>query len=605
MVRPVATLIPHHRNGTDSGWTLRPAPGRCLPATIICLLVLLFTLTARAAEPDIQIEVTGLSDEMHDAVIKNLSIYTQKDHPLLNDALIRRLHKQADQEIKLALQPFGYYRPSITAKLGHDNGHWLAQYHIDPGPPVRLADVDVSLTGPGRTDPILKTWLKDYPLKVNDIPVHKVYEDAKQELLQLARDRGYFDGTLVKHQIHVDLDTYQASLSLHYDTGPRYFFGTIRFDQNEFSETFLRRYLTFHPGDAYDAGKLLALRRALSDSDYFDRIDITPHIEQAEDRAVPITIKLAARKKHRYLAGIGYSTDTGPRGMLGFENRRGNSFGHKYDVTLRESDIRTRADAHYTVPMKRPNLDYIIYSAGWIDEHTSTVQRTTSSVAIDFTRQIKHWQRTIGLSYELERYRLGNRDNSTLLIPHAQWQRIKADRRIHTGHGWLLNLDTRGASDAVLSSSSFLQGRLESKYIYTFSNDNRVLLRGTAGSSWTPELVDLPASQRFLTGGDQSIRGYAYNSLGPTDSEGTVIGGSNLLVGSVEYEFNVTGRANLAVFMDAGNAYNNNDKFHAMRGAGFGLRWQFPIGDVGIDLACALDRPGDPWRLHITLGPDL
>ena len=604
MPGPAHTPLRLHRRGMDSLCLTDTVVGRMLCLT---LAVLLFTSTAIAADAphaEIQISITGLSDELRDAVTKNLSLSAQKNHPLLNDALIKRLHKQAEQEIRQALQPFGYYRPVVTTTLDRDNGHWLAQYHIDAGAPVRLVAVDVSLTGPGSADTVLQKWLKAYPLKVGDIPLQKVYEDAKQELLQLARDRGYFDGALLKRRIHIDLDTYQATLSLHYDTGPRYRFGAIRFDQHEFSEDFLRRYLSFQPGDAYNATKLLSLRRALADSDYFDRIEITPQIDQAADRAVPVTIRLVARKKHRYLAGIGYSTDTGPRGMLGFENRRGNAYGHKYDMSLRQSEIRTRADAHYTVPLQRPNLDYIVYSMGWIDENTSTLQRTTSSVAVDYTQQLRRWQRTVGVSYELERYRLGNRDNSTLLIPHAQWQRIKADRRIHTGHGWSLSLDTRGASEAILSDASFLQERLDSKYIYTFANDNRLLLRGTAGASWTPKLVDLPASQRFLTGGDQSIRGYAYNSLGPTDSDGTVIGGSNLLVGSVEYEFNITGRANLAVFMDAGNAYNNNE-FKAIRGAGFGLRWQFPIGDVGIDLACALDRPGDPWRLHITLGPDL
>ena len=572
--------------------------------SLLFMMILLTAPDAHGQPAGLQITITGLPDEIRDTVQKSLSLYAQKDHPLLNEALIRRLHKQAAGEIGRALQPFGYYRARVKSRLTHTGQQWEAQYRVDPGTPVRLSTVDVTLTGPGKSDPVLKGWLNDFPLHIHDILIHKTYEDAKQELLQLARDRGYFDGELVTHEIRVNLEQYQADLSLHYVTGPRYHFGAVTFVQDEFDDSFLKRYLPFHEGDPYDTTRLLRLRRALSDSDYFDRIDVTPQTEQPVDQAIPVTVKLVARKKHRYLAGVGYSTDTGARGTLGFENRRANSFGHHYDITLKKSEIRSSANARYLVPMQRPQLDYLTYSIGWVDENTDTTQRTTSSIAVDVTRQIRHWQQTTGLSYERERYKLGNRDNSTLLIPRAQWQRVRADRRIHTGEGWSIGLEARGASDAVLSDTSFMQGRVDAKYIYSFPNRNRLLLRTSGGASWTPELVELPASQRFLAGGDQSIRGYAYNSLGPSDDSGDVIGGKDLLVGSAEYEFNLTGKTNLALFFDAGNAFNT-DEFDVKRGAGFGFRWQLPIGAIRIDLACALDRPGDPWRLHLTLGPDL
>ena len=131
-----------------------------------------------------------------------------------------------------------------------------------------------------------------------------------------------------------------------------------------------------------------------------------------------------------------------------------------------------------------------------------------------------------------------------------------------------------------------------------------MLLRAQAGASWVAAFSELPGSQRFFTGGDQSIRGYAYNSLGPTDAAGTVVGGRNLAVASVEYEYLIGEIFSTALFYDAGNAFDPGD-FTVMSGAGIGFRWYMPFGAIRIDIANAITEPGRPWRLHVTMGPDL
>ena len=109
---------------------------------------------------------------------------------------------------------------------------------------------------------------------------------------------------------------------------------------------------------------------------------------------------------------------------------------------------------------------------------------------------------------------------------------------------------------------------------------------------------------RFFAGGAQSVRGYAYRSLGPVDESGEVVGGKYLLVGSIEFEHSFPNKWGVAVFYDAGDAIDDLDDKLA-RGAGFGLRWKSPVGSVRIDMATALDLEGNPWRLHISIGPDL
>jgi len=94
------------------------------------------------------------------------------------------------------------------------------------------------------------------------------------------------------------------------------------------------------------------------------------------------------------------------------------------------------------------------------------------------------------------------------------------------------------------------------------------------------KLAELPASQRFFTGGDRSVRGYRYASLGPADENGRVVGGKHLLTGSIEYEF-------------------------PFASAGIGLHWFLPVGTLRLDLASAFLDPDRPWRIHLSIGPDM
>ncbi|MDH3640424.1 MAG: BamA/TamA family outer membrane protein, partial [Gammaproteobacteria bacterium] len=109
---------------------------------------------------------------------------------------------------------------------------------------------------------------------------------------------------------------------------------------------------------------------------------------------------------------------------------------------------------------------------------------------------------------------------------------------------------------------------------------------------------------RFFTGGDRSVRGYGFNALGVTDENGEVIGGRHLLVGSVEYDHAINDQFSVAAFLDTGNAINSlNDDLE--QGAGLGVRWKSPVGPVRLDIASAISRPGNPIRVHISVGPDL
>jgi len=552
----------------------------------------------------VTIEIGGLSSELEENVLAQLSLEREREHPLLDEYRIQRLHRQAPDEIRDALQPFGFYSPVITSSLTQEDGVWRARYEIDPGEPVLIGNVQLSITGPGAPDTYFVQWQRNYPLRQGDILMQETYEEAKRQLLRLARDKGYLNAQLLSHTIQVDVDKRIANIEMHLETGPRFRYGEIRTTSTLLDDSLVQRYITIHSGDYYDADRLLEIQRHLADSDYFKRADVIPAIDEARDGYVPVDIKLEMRKRTRYSIGAGYATDTGPRGTLGMERRWLNDSGHRFSVDVIGSQVRTTVTARYRIPLEKPATDSFNITSSWEEETLDNSYRRTVTAGLSQTRQLSYWQQTLGLSYQNEHYEIADTiGHSTLLIPSVRWQRLLADNRIIPTKGWRIALGIKGASEGVVSDTSFMQVDLRGKLIVP-ALGGRFITRVDAGGSIVPQFQALPISQRFFAGGDFSVRGYSYNSLGPVDASGEVVGGKYLLVGSGEYDHYFGKHFGVAAFYDAGNAFDFSH-FNLYRGAGAGLRWRFPFGLLRIDGAKALDDSVDRWRLHISLGPDL
>jgi translocation and assembly module TamA len=231
----------------------------------------------------------------------------------------------------------------------------------------------------------------------------------------------------------------------------------------------------------------------------------------------------------------------------------------------------------------------------------------TASLGFSKQHQDGPWLKISSLRYLRENFDFNGTPQQTvgLLIPSLNWTYVKADDRLRPSDGGRLNLVLQGAYEPLLSDVSFLQAMALGKWIKRLSAKNRLILRGDAAMTWTSDFEKLPASLRFYAGGDNSVRGYKLDNIGPKNAQGNVIGGKNLLVGSLEYEHRVLEKWSIAGFVDSGDAFDQgNPKFKT--GVGFGLRWLSPVGPVRVDLASGLSRPpGDTVRLHLTIGPDL
>jgi translocation and assembly module TamA len=303
---------------------------------------------------------------------------------------------------------------------------------------------------------------------------------------------------------------------------------------------------------------------------------------------------------------VGFSTDTGPRIRFGRNNRRFNDRGHQFGVNAQLSPVVSEVTANYRFPFGDPRSEWIDFDVGVKSEDTESAE--SESLQFGARRVLERpgdWTRTQMLNLLVEDFEVADQlGRSRLLMPGINWTRIRADNNIRPARGSKLELEVRGANDVLGSDTNFLQVIAKGKWIWSPSQKARILLRGDLGATEERSFDELPPSVRFFAGGDNSVRGYDFEALGPVDTDGEVIGGLSLAVGSVEYEHAVRERWSVAVFVDSGNAFEGSN-FDTKTGAGLGARWQSPLGPIRVDLAHPFDDEDTSWRLHISLGPDL
>ncbi|MBA3979941.1 MAG: hypothetical protein C0462_04980 [Alcanivorax sp.] len=573
---------------------------RILPKTLLVLLALGWGAQALANTPTVR--VSGGDDDVQDNVRAHISVSNEPcDLPAWRErALLRNARQNADR----GLRALGYYRAQIETRLERDNGCWRLLVDVEPGQRVIVREVNVRVTGEAEQDNAFRQIFVNRRIREDDPLIHSNYEDTKNLLVRTAADRGYFESQLREHRLEVDADAAEARIHLWLDSGPRYRFGDIQIEQDVLNDDLAYRFIPFNEGDAFESRQLIALQQSLNASGYYAsvRIDTDP---DEETLRVPVRVTATPRPRHGYLAGIGFSTDIGPRLRLGYENRRVNRRGHRYSTELEASPVRSGAGINYEIPLDDPNRERINLSSSYQQEETSTSDSERYRVGAAYLRELRTgWIATTSLEYEREYFTIASqRDRTDLLMPGFELSRTRSNHPIYPTRGWTVSGKVRIAEEQALSSVSFIQVRGRAKTVVPFLG-GRVLTRVEGGATQADEVVELPTSVRFFTGGDNTVRGYGYQRLGPRNADGEVIGGRHMLASSIEYDYLFLPSWAVAVFVDAGNAYDTLNDFEALYGYGIGVRWRSPIGPIRIDVARPSDGR-DPFRLHISMGPDL
>ena len=577
----------------------------------------------------VSVEVRGVDEQLRANVLAYLSFERyRKGGAELNADTVERLHERVVREVQAALRPFGYYEPKVESTVtdvGHDD--WRVLVSITPGQPVLIEHIDVRVDGPGETDPLFQRILNRLP-RAGERLNHAQYEAIKTELQRTATTYGYFDAKMLRNELVVDPPNHLANIALELDTGERYRFGKTTIRQDAIKDGLVRRYLRFHEGEPFDLTQVLHTQFALDDARYFVNLEVQPGTPDRQAHTVPVDIHADPRRRNNYSFAPGYATDTGPRVTLGFEDRLLNTSGHSFSLQVQAAKVtRYNVQARYAIPIGDPALENFALRAQIEQQTLADVTAYTQAIGPSVTAVRGRFQYVAALNaVRTTSETILDTQTARMLVPEIDLASVPKGYYGEALFEHPFFVELRGSDPALGSQSNFIQMHAQAEHVFQIAPAWHLLLRDEVGASLVSGFSRVPAIYRFFAGGDNSVRGFYYNELSPTEpvcTQGTngqflrnadgscqsvvgsiKVGGKDLVTGTVEVIRDLPKNLGFATFVDYGNAFDHFGT-HLYFSAGIGLRVRLPVMTVGIDVAQALNMPGAGPRLHINFSPKL
>ncbi len=571
-----------------------------------CFLLLLvaawISLAPPAAAAEVQIKVVGVRGEAE----RNVRAYIGE--PVSSTAAgVRAWMRVVRREALRAMEALGYYRARVVVhEERQSRGKVLVRIEVEPGEPVRISRLHFAMRGSARTDGTEKLLRRRLELKVGQVFHHGDYEAAKRRVRETLNRKGFFEHQFVTHRVTVRREANAAEIEIEVDSGPRYYFGEVRFEGAELDPELLAGMVPFATGDPYDADQVARLNRILQDSQYFSRISLDTERSAPEFRRVDIGVSVSQRARNVLGVGAGYATDTGPRVRFSWEKPWLNPEGHAFRSEMDLSVVRQKLVTGYSIPLRPPLSRSLEFNLNWQHEDIEDTVSEQLRAAVQLHEPAGHgWDRTLFLRHDVERFSTGDdRGETVLIMPGFNFTRVRRRGGVLASWGDRQFVEVQGGSEAAGSDLDIVQVRLGTKWLRTLYAGSRLQARLDLGTLATNRFEDAPPSLRFYAGGDQSIRGFAYRSLGPEDATGEVVGGRHLAVGSLELDWLLRPEWRMALFVDGGGAFDSpRDPLQV--GTGTGLRWISPVGPIRVDFAVGLGTSDTEFRLHFSMGPDL
>lgn len=593
---------------------------------VVVLTTLVMSTASPAAENDkkeaedspIKITIQGAEASLSD----NLRAYLPSLRNLKCESPAERIERYIDAaqpKLTKGAEAMGYFTAKFEMTSSRQANCWSFNIVVESGPTVTVAKSNIRITGAGAKLEDFMQIASNPPYVKDEVLVTQKYEDFKTSLTRTASRLGYFDAEFIEREIQVNIDTRQAVVNLHFETGKRYQFGQVDVEQDVLASKYLKRYLRVEAGKDYDSDELLRQQRLLENSGYYSDVQISSNYQNVENNRVPVEIKALRNKRYAYTGKLAYASDDGFTIEGGMNARWVNSKGHKLDTALLYTQSGyLKAGFKYIVPLWEPEHEYAGMDVSWIKSKDSidffgiplATYLDQRKLEFNYNRRTEgDWQQTAFISFFEEKFRLvidGDSipDNTQLTLLGARVSKTKATDPLYPEKGWRFSGELKGSHKSVLSDDTLMQARVDAKYLHTLESKAKLIARGAVGATWVEQDSIMPQSLGFTTGGQDSVRGFDSNALGELDEYGEVVGAKNLIVTSLEYEHPVTEKLSAAVFADAGSAFNDWGDYKVNVGAGLGVRYKSPLGPVRLDLAVPKDDTKD-FHFYFSLGPDL
>lgn len=573
----------------------------------LLLILLVWVSPLHLFAASLTLDVRGVEPDLRQAI--ELSLVLPDPVPgedRLNRQRLSSWQRRLPELIRETLEPYGYFYSSVQSRLEEPaDDEFRLVIEVDAGEPLLLTAVQVELTGDGHEQGELQQLVENFPLTVGDVLRQDRYEQGKGTLRQGALGLGYLDADFARHQIRVHLAERIAEINLLLDTGRRYSFGVTEFVADNYPQRYLQRFISYQQGEPFSYSLLGKTQINLIDADLFRDIRVEARPDAAVDGEVPILIEATPMPRHRLRPGIGYGTDTGARVTLEYRLLNITGRAHELQGKLMLAQWHQTLESTYMIPHQGHADSMTLVRLGVDREDIDSFYRREIFAEAQYRREFgSGYSGSLFVRLMSEQSRIADINNTAqLVLPGVRFGRQRLDHPLNPTRGYKAQVELVGSDDHLLSDTSLFQISTNFSGVQPLAERLSLIYRFRGGTTWHEDAFsDVPVSLRYFAGGDRSVRGYKYNSLGPENTDGKIVGGKHLLEMSLELERKLLEKWGAAIFYDAGNAFDNLNDYEIKQGAGIGVRYYTQIGAIRLDLARQIGEQNNRMRLHLSVG---
>jgi translocation and assembly module TamA len=538
------------------------------------------------------------------ALRENLDLVRWQDYDALTPELLDRLAGEARAQAAEILATRGYFSPQVTVGIEDREGARVVRIAVEPGEPTRVRSVRVEFTGPvlddaegaARMAAVRQAW----PLVAGDAFTQQAWEAAKTLAVATLSASRYAAAGLASSRATIDPPAHAADLEVTLASGPALAFGELEISGlDKHPEATVRNLSPIRPGEPYSREKLETYQRRLIATNYFASVHVTADVDPAHPATLPVKVSVIEAPKRKIDVGLGYSTDTLFRVQLDYRDVNFLGLQHRLNSTLRyETKVQTLA-ADLVAPPDH---------GGWFNTYSAKLEATqiegleTDAVAVGFVRKLadERNQPAWGAAYLFERQEPeGSPPDDTYALVGSVWYTWRrTDELISPRRGWNATVQLSAAPPGV-SSRAFGRAIGKLAWFQPLARNFDAAIRAEAGAVLADTSSGIPQAMLFRTGGDTTVRGYAFESLGVKQGS-AVVGGRYYGVASAETVYWAWENIGIAAFVDAGNAVDEPSDFRLAVGYGLGGRVRTPAGPLRLDVAYGQDT--GEFRIHFSFG---
>ncbi len=575
---------------------------RTLAALACCAALLAGGARAQEGEIKYRVEVEA-PKELRQLLQKGLQLERWQTDALMTPELLRRLADEAVAEATEAAAALGYFSARVGYSLDRDSTPWRILLQVDPGERTEVGAVEIAFTGAATSDPqaaaLLARVRREWLLRAGMPFAQEAWEEAKRDAARKLASWRYAAARVAASRADVDPEARRARLSLTLDSGPPFRFGALEVRGNKrYPARLVENLNPARAGETYDRETLMLYVQRMMQTGYFAsaRADVAPNPEQAD--AAPLRVSVIEGSTRQVETGLSFNTDVGPRLELNYRDVDLAGHAWRWRNALRVDRETQEARTDFDGPPRT--------GGGWINtfgraKHTivQNEENTILSTGLSYNWAGAGSPSAVLVIATFEEQKLPDTapDHRSAVFFGARHGFRRTDDLILPRRGYFGNV-TAGGAPAALATQAFARFTGAITLLYPLGRNDDLVLRSEGGVVVAPTREGIPSDFLFRTGGDQTIRGYAFESLGVQRGD-AVVGGRYLLIGSAEVTHWMSDSWGIAAFADAGNAWDD-DRYQPVLGVGAGARFRTPIGPVRVDVAYGEEVKA--WRLHFSVG---